>query len=155
MNASETPPCSIFIDKEGRWFFKGIEMVRRDFIRMFYQQMQADSEGRYIITLAGDRCIVEVEDTPFVVWRTIVKTDDSLGKRYVLYLSDESEEELDPETLFVGKGNVLYCKVKAGMFPARFNRAAYYQLAEHIEEENGKYVITSQGKRYLIGIKTS
>ena len=52
MNGSERdalPPCLIFIDKEGRWFHEGVEMIRRDFIRMFYRNMELDGEGRYVI----------------------------------------------------------------------------------------------------------
>ena len=43
------PPCLIHIDKEGRWFHKGVEMVRREFVRSFYQQMELDDAGQYII----------------------------------------------------------------------------------------------------------
>ena len=59
----------------------------------------------------------------------------------MLSLSDDSTETLEPAGLRVGKDNVLYCTVKAGRFPARFNRAAYYQLSEYIEEgEDGFYL---------------
>ena len=74
MNGSERdplPPCMIFIDKEGRWFHKGAEMIRRDFIRLFYSNMELDSEGRYVIFWNGQRCLVDVEDTAFVVQRAV------------------------------------------------------------------------------------
>ena len=150
MIQNDIPPCSILINKEGRWFHKGLEMIRRDFIRMFYQHMEVDSRGRYIITMAGDQCYVEVEDTPFVVWRTVVRNDDRNGARFSLYLSDDNAEDLDPETLEVGDGNILYCKVRNGSFPARFNRPAYYQLAKYIEEENGDFLLPVRGRKYPI-----
>ena len=57
---------------------------------------------------------------------------------------------MSPDTLFVGQDNVLYCKVKTGVFPARFNRAAYYQLAEYIEEEGENYYLPlNERKHYL------
>ena len=66
---NELPPCLIFIDKEGRWYHKGAEMIHRDFIRLFYEHMELDLQGRYVINWQGQRCWVDVEDTAFVVRR--------------------------------------------------------------------------------------
>ena len=150
------PPCLIHIDKEGRWFHKGVEMVRREFVQAFYQKMELDDAGRYIIFWGGKHCYVDVEDTAFVV-RRASRLNEETGKRggFVLNLSDDTEEELMPDTLHMGKENVLYCRVKAGEFPARFNRAAYYQLAAHIEEEEGDFVLPINGRKFKIGAKDS
>ena len=151
MAENDLPPCLITIDKEGRWFHKGAEMIHREFIGLFYQHMAIDSLGRYIIEMGEDRCYVDVEDTPFVVRRAVFKEpDQDNNERFILFLSDDNQEELSPDTLFVGKGNVLYCKVKNRTFPARFNRAAYYQLGEYIKEENGKYFLALKGEKYII-----
>ncbi|MBW1784062.1 MAG: DUF1285 domain-containing protein [Deltaproteobacteria bacterium] len=144
-------PCLIFIDKEGRWYHQGAEMIHREFIRLFYQNMELDSKGRYLINWADTRCYVDVEDTAFVVTR--VSLED--GKReqtsgFQISLSDDSKEVLAPDTLRVGKDHVLYCRVKSGTFPARFNRAAYYQLAEYIQEGDGAYFLPLNGRRYPI-----
>jgi uncharacterized protein len=64
---SDIPPCQISIDKEGRWFHKGAEMIHRETVRLFYEHMSLDPEGRYIIEWAGERCTVDAEDTAFVV----------------------------------------------------------------------------------------
>lgn len=125
-------PCEIFIDKEGRWYHRGVEIVRREIIQLLYGDMEWDGLGRYILDREGNPCLVEVEDTAFVVRRA-----DAGDGTFFLHLSDGSIEELSPETLSVGQENVLYCMVKNGRFPARFTRAAYYQLAGHIEEEEG------------------
>ena len=150
------PPCLIHIDKEGRWFHRGVEMVRREFVQAFYQKMELDDAGRYIIFWGGKHCYVDVEDTAFVV-RRASRLNEETGKRggFVLNLSDDTEEELMPDTLHMGKENVLYCRVKAGEFPARFNRAAYYQLAAHIEEEEGDFVLPINGRKFKIGAKDS
>ena len=60
-------PCLIYIDKEGCWFHKGVEMIHREFIRLFYQNMEIDSQGRYIINWNGERCYVEVKNCTLVV----------------------------------------------------------------------------------------
>lgn len=144
-------PCLIHIDKEGKWFHKGVEMIRREFVRSFYQQMELDDMGRYIIYWGGKPCHVDVADTAFVVKR-VASLNEETGKRngFVLSLSDDTEEELMPDTLYLGEENVLYCRVKNGIFPARFNRAAYYQLAAHIEAEGGDYVLPVNGRKFKI-----
>jgi len=145
------PPCFIFIDKEGNWYHRGVEMIRRDFIRMFYDNLRLDEHGRYVIHWEGERCYVDVEDTAFVV-RSVHHEQEPGGQnaRILLELSDDTREELMPGTLSVGQQNVLYCKVKNLAFPARFSRAAYYQLAESIVEENGHYYLPVRGKKFRI-----
>ncbi len=140
----DLPPCEIKIDKEGVWYHKGAEIIRKDIIKFFYEHMDLDEHGRYIISWRGERCVVDVEDTAYFVQR-VERIDD----RFILFLSDETQEELDPETLYI-KGDVLYCKVKKRKFPARFKRPAYYQIAEYIEEEDGKFFIRVKGKKYVL-----
>lgn len=154
MNEHDIPPCLIFIDQEGRWFHKGAEMIHRETIRLFYQHMTLDALGRYVIYWRGDRCTVDVEDTAFVVWRVASHDHDKGDKGgFTLYLSDDSREPLEPETLYVGNHHVLYCRVKNGGFPARFHRPAYYQLAQHIQEEKGEFFLPLHGQKYLIPYK--
>ena len=144
------PPCLIFIDKEGRWYHKGAEMIHREIIRLFYNNMGLNSRGQYLIDWKGQRCYVEVEDTAFVV-RRVVCQDKGIkdgNEKFILSLSDDTEEDLMPDTLYVGQDNVLYCSIKKRTFPCRFNRAAYYQLAQHIEEEHGTYYLPLNGKKY-------
>ena len=144
-------PCLIYIDKEGQWYHEGAEMIRRDFIRLFYQSLELDSQGRYLIRWNGKRCYLEVEDTAFVVKRVVYKEGEDPGcGRFVLNLSDDSIEDLSPETLFVGLDNVLYCRVKGSVFPARFTRAAYYQLTMYIEESGGAYYLPLNGKKHQV-----
>ncbi len=147
-----TPPCLIFIDKEGRWYHKGAEMIHREFIHLFYQNMTLDSKGRYVIQWDGARCYVDVEDTAFVVTRVSLKQGSTpQSSQFHINLSDDTQEILAPDALWVGRGHVLYCRVKSAAFPARFNRAAYYQLAAYIEEDNSAYYLPLNGRRYLIG----
>ena len=151
MIENEIPPCLIYIDKEGHWYHEGAEMIHREFIRLFYNNMELDLRGRYVIDWKGQRCYVEVEDTAFVVRRVVYQDKGKDGnERFVLSLSDDTQEELMPDTLYVGRDNVLYCSVKDRTFPARFNRAAYYQLAAYVEEENGIYYLPLNGQKNKI-----
>lgn len=144
----------IYIDKEGRWFYEGVEMVRREIVLHFYRHMEVDPKVGYIINWNGQRCYVEVEDTPFIVIRLSFEERRGHGRsHFVLSLNDGTREGLDPESLWVGKDNVLYCRVKNGMFPARFSRPAYYQLSEFIEEQDDSFFLPMNGKKHEILIK--
>jgi len=151
MTEQDIPPCFISIDKEGRWFHKGAEMIKREIIRLFYENLDIDSLGRYLIHWGTERCLLEVEDTPFVVRRAVFREEaDGREARFVLFLSDDTQETLAPDTLYVGSDDVLYCRVKQGRFPGRFQRPAYYQLAEYIGEEDGEFFLPLKERRYLI-----
>jgi hypothetical protein len=151
MTTADLPPCLITIDKEGRWFHEGREMIHRDIVLLLYQHLEVDAQGQYVIEWQGERCYVEVEDVPFVVRRVVFEgSSTSQEGRFLLSLSDDTQEPLAPETLSVGHANVLYCRVKDQSFPARFNRPAYYQLAEHIETEDGVYVLPLNGKKHVL-----
>ncbi len=140
----------IFINKEGQWFYQGSEMNRCDIVLLFYQHLHMDGQGQYSIRLGGEECYLEVEDTAFVVSRVDLPSHGEGGTGFRIWLNDDSQETLDLDTLFVGKGNVLYCRVKEGKFPARFRRQAYYQLANHVEEGNGEYLISLNGEKHFI-----
>jgi uncharacterized protein len=124
----------IRIDREGMWFYRGVEMIRREIVRLFYQNLIQDTSGRYFIEIGPQRCAVEVEDTAFVVW-SIRYSDgnENAGESIYLILSDDSIEKLNPETLRIGENDIPYCSVRDGRFKARFSKSGYYQLAEHID----------------------
>ena len=153
MQKNNIPPCMIYINKDGKWFHKGMEMIHRGIVNEFYRSLTIDSCGEYLITLGEEKCFVEVEDTPFIVTRVEYdNTKKSFEERIILYLIDETQETLAPESLRVGNENVLYCKIKKNTFNARFSRAAYYQLASHIKEEGDKYYLPLNKKKYYIKI---
>ena len=148
-----TPPCQIRIDKEGVWYYQGAEMFRREFVNFFYQHLQRDDHGRYVIELPNDRCYVEVDDTAFFVKAVYaVNGLEGKGTAFRLLLCDDTTEDLDPETLYVGPDNVIYCQVRNRTFPARFSRAAYYQLASHIEQDGSSdvFFLRCGSRRYDI-----
>jgi hypothetical protein len=148
------PPCMIHVDKEGTWFHKGAPIIHRELLLLFYQSICLDGQGHYIIRLRDQVCRLDVEDTPFVIVRTEFAPAGSDGEkdRFILYLIDDTKEELAPETLSIGAANVLYCKIRGGGFTARFSRPSYYQLAQHIKEEpeTGRYFLVLNNKKYYL-----
>ena len=151
----DIPPCNIRIDKDGVWYYKGNEIFRDEIVRYFYQNLKKDEVGRYLIELEDDCCYLEVEDTPFIVRAVYRCTAEGDNQECIyLLLSDQSIEKLNPDSLWAGKDNVLYCSVKKNAFVARFSRASYYQIAEFIEYGDGKdeYFISLNGKYFYITI---
>ncbi len=129
------PPCEIRVDKEGVWYYRGAEIIRQEIIALFCRHLEREDSGRYIINWNGQRCHLETEDTPLVVWETGQIKEEGEVKGVLLHLSDGSEERLAPESLFIGSYHVPYCLVRDGTLPARFSRKAYYQLAALVEED--------------------
>ncbi|MBW2599931.1 MAG: DUF1285 domain-containing protein [Deltaproteobacteria bacterium] len=155
---NEIPSLPIRIDKEGVWHYRGARMFRKDILKLFFESLKRDEQGRYLIEFEGDRCLIEVEDTPFVVKAA---ARDSSGDRenesIEILLSDFTSEKLDPSTLRVGMDNVLYCSIKNRRFEARFSRSGYYQIAELIEydEERDAYFVPLNRRIYYIETHTS
>jgi hypothetical protein len=151
MNKNSVPPCMIYIDRNGKWFHKGVEIIRGEILDEFYKCLTTDSCGEYLIILGEEKCFVEVEDTPFIITRVeFGNTEKPAEERIILYVIDDTREILDPVTLSVGDENILYCRIKNNKFKARFSRAAYYQLASHIKEEGDKYYLPLKNKKYYI-----
>ena len=147
----DLPPCLIHVDKEGRLWHLGAEMIHKGINQLLMEHVELDEKGRYIIVFRGQRCFVEVEDTLFVINR--VDHLPEAGKepeKFVVTLNDDSREELHPETLFLGDENVLYARIKSRRFPARFLRKGYYQLADHIIEKEGRFILPYRGREYEI-----
>lgn len=140
------PPCQIRIDKDGNWYYKGAQVIRRDIYLYFNKHLAMGADGSYLLHINNEKCYLEVEDTPFV----IRKVDFQNG--FKIALNDESEETLLLDTLWIGKDNVLYCKVKDKRFDARFNRPSYYELTKYVDhdEAEDKYFISVDGIRYYL-----
>ncbi|MBI4772898.1 MAG: DUF1285 domain-containing protein [Deltaproteobacteria bacterium] len=147
-NVEPIPKCLIFIDKEGNWYHKGAPMVHKPFILDFYRNLFMDEHGRCVIQWDGKLCEVDVEDTPIVV-RSVERPSEGERRKVILVLSDETREELDLDSLWIGSENVLYAKVRQGAMPARFLRPAYYQLMKLLQydETSGTYFIDVDGRR--------
>ena len=143
----------IKIDKDGIWYYNGAHMFRKEILSVFFQNLRIDECGRYLIELGPERCYLDVEDTAFVVAAVYKTKLPGNGLEQIdILLNDDSCEKLETNSLYTGRDNVLYCRVKEGRFTARFSRNSYYQLAEFIEQsENGaNFFINLNGEKYFI-----
>jgi hypothetical protein len=123
-----TPYLKLVIDKDGRWFQNGSEIIHPEIYKYFNGLLKKTSDAEYQIRMNNEVCRVEVEDAPFVV-----QAVHEVGKTTIcIHLNDGSEEPFNPELFWIGKDNVPYCHVKNGSFHARFSRPAYYALTPYI-----------------------
>jgi hypothetical protein len=148
------PSCGITVDEEGDWYYQGNKIIRENILDLFYENLHITPEGEFFIEWRQSRCILETADTPFVI-SMVDRKGYAAGEDEEIYLylrHLQGFETLDPSTLKVGKDNVLYCRIRKGIFPARFSRAAYYRLAQWIEEDAGagSFYLTLNGNRYTI-----
>ena len=153
IRSPENQDFEIRIDRNGVWYYNGAEMLRKDIVQMFYDHLTKDDSGRYVIEMPNDRCYVVVEDTPFVVQRVNhIASSDGTSEALQLHLSDEKDEALNPESLYITPDNVLYCSVRNNLFTARFSRAAYYQIADFFKCDNDteRFYLEINGKKYIL-----
>jgi len=151
-NAQAIPPCQIFVSKEGKWYHEAAEIIHRPIFLWLIQSLEKTEDGLFLVHLNNQKCVLEVEDTPLVIQRVDLQPESSEDSDQIrLVLNDESEENLDPETLKISPENVLYTTVKKRQFPARFLRPAYYQIAEYMaEDEPGEFVLLLNQKKYPV-----
>ena len=143
----------IKIDKDGIWYYQGAHMFRKDILRVFFEHLKMDDSGKYFVELNEEIYYLDVEDTALVV-TAVYKTKAPIHchEQIDVLLSDECLEKLDLRSLFVGKDNVMYCRIKDGKFDARFTRNSYYQIAEFIEMDDAadRFYIALNNERYFI-----
>ncbi len=146
---------SIRIDKEGRWFFQGEEITHRKTYLLYSRSLTRDESGRVILRIGREQSPVEVEDAPFVV-RTLEFIPFGLDGQEAIWLTlnDETREKLDPGTLRIGPGNIPYCKVREGMFEARFSRNAYQLLVPYIQQDkkDRRFFLSLNQNRYYLAM---
>jgi hypothetical protein len=138
--------AAIRIDRDGVWYFEGRAIIREDVLSLFYESLHLDEYG-YYVEISGERQYLEVEDTVFLVQGAELVTHGE--EAFVISLNDGTEEQLDLHTFRIAEGNIPYCLVKGGRFPARFLRLPFYQVAQHAlhDEETDEYFLLLNGRR--------
>ena len=138
--------AAVKIDRDGVWYAEGREIIREDILSLFYASLHRDDDG-YYLEINGQREYLEVEDTVFLVQGAELVREGE--EAFVIRLNDGTEEQLDLNTFRIAEGNCPYCLVKGGMFPARFLRLPFYQVAQHAlhDEERDEYFLLLNGRR--------
>jgi hypothetical protein len=133
--------------RDGNWYTDDERIDNSRIALLFSRSIKRNPDGSFYLQVAEERAPIAIEDTPYVV--KAVYEDDRDG--FIIVTNDDESEPLDPMTLEVGRDNVLYCRVKNGVFRARFLRSAYYHLSNNFFTDEGEtYSLVVHGRRYPI-----
>lgn len=137
----------IRLDREGRFWHEGAEITHAGFRRALLRWLDRLPDGRPILRLDERRyAYIDVDDACLVV--TSVRWDHD---RAIATFNDGTESELDYASLGVGAGDALYCAARDGVLDARLTTAAYYALAERLEEADDGFALRARGRLFRIG----
>jgi hypothetical protein len=131
---------SIRLDREGRFFHDGQPVQHPGMARAFASWIaRHPDDGRFILQNGYDWTYFSVEDTPYFV-DGVRSTDAGIE----LELSDGSVELLEPSALELDESGQLLARVKAGLFQARFKRAAQLGMGEFLAlDEDGRWFLST------------
>ena len=131
------------VDRDGRIFHDGTEIVDPAVLRFFLRAMTRTEDGRCLVLCQGERNWFEAPDTPFVVQRLRLSVEREILQAAELCFQGDYREPLDPRTL-ESERDLLFCRIRGGAFRARFGRIAVQQLAPFLTD-------TGEGSALLLG----
>ena len=131
------------VDRDGRIFHDGTEIVDPAVLRFFLRAMTRTEDGRCLVLCQGERNWFDAPDTPFVIQRLRLTVEAGRLLGVELVLPGDYREPFDPRGLETER-DLLFCRVRGGAFRARFGRVAVQQLAPFL-------VDTGEGSALLLG----
>src|SRR5262245_14114738 len=137
------------VDREGRVFHDGSEIVDPAVLRFFLRAMRRTPEGAWLVVCQGEHNWFDVDDTPFVVQRVHLETQAGARRAVSLELAGGVPEPLDPTTL-ASEGDGLGCRIWSGSLSARFGRVALQQVAPFLDDDGAGPALTVSGVRHLV-----
>lgn len=137
------------VDREGRIFHDGTEIVDPLTLRFFLRAMQRTPDGRSLVVCQGEHNWFDADGTPFVVLRLRTLVEAGRLEAVELCFVGDYREPLDPGSL-ESEAGLLFCRVRPGGFRARFGRVAMQQIAPFLTETEGGLALLLGGVRYPI-----
>ena len=124
-------------DARGRWF-NGHDLIDHpNLTRSFDGWVDRAEDGRFCLSNSINWAYVEIEGPAYFV-KDVVPSAEGVG----LLLSGDLRERLDPASLRQGPEGALWCAVREGRCPARFDNHAIGKMSDWIrEDEDGVYVL--------------
>lgn len=123
-------------DAAGRWFNGEDRIEHPKLTAAFDGWVDRAEDGRFCLSNSINWAYVEIDGPAY-----FVKDVAPEGDRLVLRLSGEVEESLDPATLRQGPEGALWCIVREGRCPARFDNHAVSKMSDLVQEDDdGVYV---------------
>jgi hypothetical protein len=139
------------VDRDGRVFHDGAEIVDPAVLRFFLRAMTRTGTGGGLVLCQGERNWFEAVDTPFVVQRLRLTVEDTVLRAVELQFVGDYREPLDPRTLEAER-DLLFCRVRGGLFRARFGRVALQQLAPFLLDTGEGLALLVSGARHPVRV---
>jgi hypothetical protein len=129
-------------DARGRWFNGPDPIDHPNLSRSFDSWVDRAEDGRFCLSNSINWAYVEIEGPAYFV-KDVAPTDAGVG----LLLSGGAEEQLDPASLRQGPEGALWCAVREGRCPARFDNHAVSKMSEWIREDDDGVYLLIGGKK--------
>ncbi len=117
-------------DRKGHWFDGEEAITHPRLVQRLDAWIDRAPDGRFCLSNEINWAFVHIEGPPYVV--RAVRFE---GETPWLSLSGGREEALDESSLRLDPHDALWCDVRGGRVPARFERNAMHQLATLMEED--------------------
>jgi hypothetical protein len=131
-----TRETNIRRDASGRWFNGADPITHPGLTRSFDAWIDRAEDGRFCLSNSINWAYVEIDGPAY-----FVKDAEASEEGIRLTLSGDVEEMLDPGSLRQGPEGALWCAVRAGRCPARFDNHALSKLSDNVGEDgDGVYV---------------
>jgi hypothetical protein len=147
--AEATRDYRYVVDRDGRIFHDGTEIIDPAVLRFFLRAMTRTDDGRCLVLCQGERNWFAAPDTPFVVQRLRLSVADAALQSVELCFQGDYREPLDPGTLETER-DLLFCRVRGGMFRARFGRVAVQQIAPFLVDVGEGSALVMGGRRHPV-----
>ena len=129
-------------DAAGRWFNGEDPITHPNLTRSFDAWVDRAEDGRFCLTNSINWAYVEIDGPAYFV-KDVEPSDEGIR----LVLSGGLEEPLAAASLRQGPEGALWCTVREGRCPARFDNHAVGKMSDWIgEDEGGVYVQVGSSK---------
>lgn len=123
-------------DARGRWFNGEDRIEHPKLTRSFDGWIDRAEDGRFCLSNSINWAYVEIEGPAYFV-KDVAASDDEI----VLHLSGDLEERLVASSLAQGPEGALWCAVRGGRCPARFDNHAVSKMSDFVgEDADGVFV---------------
>lgn len=146
------------VDRDGRIFHDGTEIVDPATLRFFLRAMQRTPDDRCLVVCQNEHNWFRAHDTPFVVQRLRLTVDDGDPRRIPgggrltgveLCFAGDYREPLITDSL-EAEGGQLFCRIRNGAWRARFGRIALQQIAPFLVDDADGAGLLLAGVRHTI-----
>jgi hypothetical protein len=129
-------------DASGRWYNGKDRISHPGLTRSFDGWVDRAEDGRFCLSNSINWAYVEIEGPAY-----FVKDVETSEMGVDLLLSGDLRERLDPTSLRQGPEGALWCAVREGRCPARFDNHAMSKLSGQVGEDGDGVYLLIGGER--------